>query len=314
MRILIAEDDPVSRRLLRARLEKWGYEVLETTDGEEALSVLLGDSPPAMAVLDWMMPKADGLTVCRRVRAEKPKPYTYIILLTAKGTREEVVTGLESGADDYVIKPFDAHELQVRMRAGRRILELEKELTEARDALQFQATHDPLTGAWNRAAVMEKLRHELARAAREGNPVSVIMADVDHFKRVNDGYNHLAGDAVLREIVRRMQGSIRIYDEIGRYGGEEFLVVVPNNAVEAAAEIAERMRAVIAGSPVDTSEGLVEVTSSFGVAGAAKGGAAKLGADDLIRAADAALYRAKQRGRNRVDSAAAGDFGPSGDE
>jgi len=302
MRILIAEDDPVSRRLLQARLEKWGYDVLATTDGEEALSILLAEDAPAMAVLDWMMPKVDGLAVCRRVRSERPKPYTYIVLLTAKGATDDLVAGMQAGADDYVVKPFDAHELQVRIRAGRRILELERDLTEARDKLQFQATHDPLTGTWNRAAITEMLQHELARAAREEIPVSVIMTDIDHFKRVNDEHGHLAGDAVLREVVRRMQTAIRVYDEVGRYGGEEFLVVTPNNPAAAASEIAERIRALIEKTPFDISGGLVPVTASFGVAG--KDGGIEVEANTLIGAADAALYRAKEEGRNRVVAAA----------
>ena len=308
MRILIAEDDPVSRRLLKARLEKWGYEVVVTTDGEEALAVLLGNDAPSMAIVDWMMPKADGVTVCQRVREEKPKPYTYFVLLTAKGATDDLVAGMRAGADDYVVKPFDAHELNVRIRAGRRILELERDLMEARDALQFQATHDPLTGSLNRVVVIEMLQRELVRAEREQIPVSVIMMDIDHFKRVNDSYGHLVGDAGLFEVVKRIQACIRAYDEMGRYGGEEFLVVTPNNTQTAAVEIAERIRRLIGETEIDTSEGRVAVTSSFGVAGMA--GENKMDANDLIRAADAALYRAKRGGRNRVVSATTDDFKP----
>ena len=310
MDVLIADDDPVSRKLLQARLEKWGYGVIAVDDGEAALEVLLGDDAPRMAILDWMMPKTDGLEVCRRIRLQKPKPYTYTVLLTAKGNTADLVAGMRAGADDYVVKPFNVHELQVRIRAGRRQIDLQSELMEARDALRFQATHDPLTGILNRAAVIEILERQLSRAFREESDLAVIMTDIDHFKRVNDEFGHIAGDAVLREVARKMKASVRSYDEVGRYGGEEFLIVTPCNSSEKAAEIAERVRTVLAEAPVATSEGVVSVAASFGVSGSETG--KDVDADAMIRAADAALYRAKAAGRNCVEQAVADDFKPRG--
>jgi two-component system cell cycle response regulator len=204
MRILIAEDDPVSRRLLEAKLVNWGYEVVVTRDGNEAWQALQADDAPRLAILDWMMPGRDGVAVCREVRKGKGEPYTYLILLTAQAREEDLVTGMEAGADDYIAKPFKSSELKVRLRAGRRIIELQSELIAAREALRAQATHDPLTGLWNHEEILRILGLELVRAKREGRHVGVIMADLDHFKRVNDTYGHMGGDAVLRAAAKTM--------------------------------------------------------------------------------------------------------------
>lgn len=253
---------------------------------------------PQLAVLDWMMPGLDGLEVCRRVRRLRREPYTYILLLTAKAQREDIIAGLEAGADDYLTKPFDVHELQVRLRAGKRILDLQTKLIAAREELRAQATHDMLTGLWNRAAIFDLLRREVARAERGGVPVSVIMADVDHFKRVNDVHGHLVGDVVLREVARRVQMTLRPYDEVGRYGGEELLLILPRCDARQAVQVAERLRRCVAEAPIDTPEGQIAVTASFGVATHAGGTAADM--QTLLRAADGALYSAKQKGRNCV--------------
>ncbi len=301
MRILIAEDDPVSRRLLETFLVKWGYDVVVAGDGAQAWKVLQREDAPKLVVLDWMMPGMDGVQVCCEVRNRADRPYVYIILLTAKGHKEDIIEGIEAGADDYLTKPFDAHELRARLRAGRRILDLQEELVSAREALRVQATHDPLTGLWNRGAILDILRRELGRAQREGVPLGVVMADLDHFKRINDTHGHLAGDAVLQEATRRMRASVRPYDAIGRYGGEEFLIVVPACDAVSALHQAERLRASISGAPMKISQGLMPVTLSLGVA--ASGVAKDADADLLLRAADAALYRAKNAGRNRVELA-----------
>lgn len=297
MKILLAEDDPVSRRGLAAMLRKWGYAVVVTCDGLAAWQALQGEDAPQLAVLDWMMPGMDGLQVCRQVRQLTRESYIYILLLTARSRKEDIIAGLDAGADDYLTKPFDVHELQVRLRAGRRILDLQTELIAAREAQRQLATHDPLTGVWNRAAILENLHLELARARREGLSVGIIMADLDHFKRINDRYGHLAGDAVLCEAVQRMRGSMRPYDTIGRYGGEEFLLVLPGCDLQEAASVAERLRQCIAESPVRTPEGNIDVTGSFGVA-AAENNSGDVSV--LLRAADAALYKAKYNGRNQV--------------
>jgi len=301
MRILIAEDDPVSRRLLEAKLVKWGYDVVVTCDGNEAWQALQADDSPRIAILDWMMPGMDGVELCRRMRKEAEEVYIYIILLTALQRDEDIITGMEAGADDYITKPFKANELKVRLRAGRRIIELQNELIEAREALREKATHDPLTGLWNHEEILRILQHELSRTEREKGYVSAIMADLDHFKRINDTYGHMAGDAVLRLTSRRMLSVIRAYDAIGRYGGEEFLIVLPGCDTEHAAAFAERLCASIRRDSMDIPEGMIPITISLGAATNSKEG--KCDAISLVRAADLALYRAKKNGRNRVEVA-----------
>ena len=299
MKILIAEDDAISRRLLETILAKWGYEVVVAVDGEQAWSRLEAEDAPRLAILDWMMPGMDGIEVCRRVRERSGAPYVYILLLTARSQREDLLQGMEAGADDYITKPFDANELKVRLRAGRRILELQAQLMSAQEALRDQAARDPLTGIWNRNTLFDILRRELARAERESTPLALVMADLDHFKDLNDNYGHLAGDSVLREVTRRMSGSIRPYDAVGRYGGEEFLVVLPGCDTRAGMSHAERLRHALGDEPFDTSEGRLNVTCSLGVVSTESG---VLDPDTLVRAADSALYRAKHNGRNRVES------------
>jgi two-component system cell cycle response regulator len=298
--VLIADDDPVSRRLLQVSLGNAGYRVDAAADGAEALRVLNQPDSPRLVILDWLMPGMDGVEVCRMVRASAREPYQYIILLTAKGHQTEIIEGLEAGADDYITKPFDLQELKARLRAGKRILELQEQLVSAREQLRIQATHDSLTGLFNRRAIEEALDREATRCRREKKPVGVILADVDHFKLINDTYGHQAGDAVLQEIARRMSASLRAYDSVGRYGGEEFLVVVPGSDLAAAAELAERLRQGIAAQPVSTDSAMIPVTVSLGVAVSVDQPG---GLEDLLRRADEALYAAKDRGRNRVETA-----------
>ena len=240
------------------------------------------------------------------VRQRGQEPYIYLLLLTTKGRKENIIEGLDAGADDYLTKPFDPQELQVRLRTGMRIVKLQAEIIEAREALRVQATHDALTGVWNRRAILEMLGTELVRSSRDDLPVAVAMADLDHFKRINDTYGHIAGDAVLREAVSRMRALLRPYDAMGRYGGEEFLVVLPGCTAQDAFRLAERLRIGISQEPMVIPGGTIEVTSSLGVA--ANDMTAALDATALIQAADTALYRAKAGGRNRVEVATATDL------
>ncbi len=309
MRILIAEDDPVSRRLLEAQLVKWGYEVVVARDGDEAWQALQAEHAPQLAILDWMMPGRDGVAVCRDVRKLNAEPYTYLILLTAQSQEGAIVTGMDAGADDFIAKPFKPNELKVRLRAGRRIIESQSELIAAREALRALATHDPLTGLWNHEEILRILGLALVRAEREGQAVGVIMADIDHFKRINDTYGHLAGDAALRAAATTMLSLLRPYDAIGRYGGDEFLVVLPGCDSEHASGLAERLRAGIGSHPVDTSEGMIEVSLSLGVA--VSGRETGTEAKGLVRAADRAVYRAKEQGRSRVEAAVERDAHPA---
>lgn len=298
MDILIADDDPVSRRLLQVSLAHAGYHVISAANGAEALRALDAVDYPRLCVLDWMMPEVDGVDVCRIIRERAREPYVYVILLTSKAEQKEIVEGLESGADDYIVKPFDLHELKARLRSGKRILDLQEQLVSARELLRTQATHDSLTSLLNRAAILDLLNKELSRAIRKKESVAVIMADLDHFKQINDTYGHQAGDAVLREAASRMQSALREYDAIGRYGGEEFLVVSAQCGTAEAVVLAERLRECIVAHPIAFADQSIPITLSLGVA-AATGDAAR--ADELLRIADEALYAAKDRGRNRVE-------------
>ncbi len=299
MQVLIADDDTVSRRMLENMLKSWDYEVLSARDGEAAWEILQQPDAPRLAILDWMMPGMTGPAVCRELRQARTEPYTYVLLLTARTNKEDVIEGMDSGADDYVTKPFDAQELKVRLRAGRRILDLQAQLVAAREALREQATRDPLTCVWNRYAVLDTLNRETSRAAREGTPLAVIMADLDHFKQINDSFGHLTGDTVLREAARRMQMCVRSYDHVGRYGGEEFLIVLPGSTAVNAVDLAQRLRWALSGEPVAAWSLDIQVTASFGVTALEHGQQAS--PEALIRVADAALYRAKEQGRNRVE-------------
>ncbi len=295
MRVLAAEDNPVFQSMLKTMLTKWGYEAVMARDGNEALGILQGENPPRLAVLDWMMPGMVGVEVCRKIRGASREPYIYLLLLTARTESQDLIEGMDAGADDYLTKPFNAHELRVRIRAGRRILDLQEQLLQAREALREQATHDGLTGLWNRTTILEKLEDELARAAREGHAVSVLMVDLDRFKTVNDTFGHLTGDAVLREAGRRMKAVARRYDSVGRYGGEEFLIVLPGCDASQAALQAERLRTALAAEAFLTPAGKMNVTCSIGMACSAG-----RPPNALVREADEALYQAKELGRNRV--------------
>lgn len=309
MQILIAEDDMVSRRVLEVTLGQLGYDVIACTDGQAAWETLQQPNAPQLAILDWMMPRLDGLEICRRVRQRATEPYVYIILLTAKSQKADIITGLEAGADDYLSKPFDAQELSVRLRTGQRILHLLDEIIFAREALREQARKDSLTRLCNRATVFEMLERELQRAqrmCRDGKPaaVSVILADLDHFKDINDTYGHLAGDVVLREAARRMHEAVRPYDSLGRFGGEEFMLVLSDCDTSGAAALAERLRLAVGGASILLAEGPVNVTMSVGVVTSGP----EYDASTLVGAADIALYRAKGHGRNRVEIATEADL------
>lgn len=301
MKILIADDEIMSLRLLQKTLEHAGYEATAVENGRLAAEELCKSDGPRLALLDWIMPELDGPGVCRVVRKRKEHSYVYMILLTAKERKEDVVTGLESGADDYLTKPFDPEELKARLRTGMRILDLEDRLVEAREAMRFQATHDTLTTLWNRGVILELLGRELTRSHREGKSTAILLGDLDHFKRVNDRYGHPAGDEVLKQTAKRLLSSVRSYDFVGRYGGEEFLVVLNNCDPAHGLRRAEEIRNTIAQRPVQTSVGLIAVTMSLGLLLSQEWGQQPV--KELLQEVDAALYAAKRAGRNCVKMA-----------
>jgi two-component system, cell cycle response regulator len=301
MKVLVAEDDTLSRVLLERTLQRSGYEVTAVDNGEHALKELQKENPPRLVLLDWVMPEKEGVDVCRAVRGIKNQAYTYLILISSKERKQDIVQGLESGADDYLTKPIDEDELRARLRAGERILELEDRLVEAREDMRFRATHDLLTSLWNRGVIVELLSRDVTRARRENSCTAVMLCDLDHFKAINDQHGHGGGDDVLREVSRRLHASVRSYDLVGRYGGEEFLVVLNKCEPASATARAENLRDAISGKPIMAGSQAMTVTMSVGLA---------LSTDflnsevsELIQQVDSALYAAKAAGRNCVKMA-----------
>jgi two-component system cell cycle response regulator len=299
VRILVADDDRTSRTILARALTSWGYEVVTAADGDEAFQVMDADDAPPLAVLDWMMPGLDGVDVCRRIRAAHHAGPPYLILLTARDGKDDLANGLDAGADDYVSKPFDAQELKARMEVGRRFVSLYESLLQTQRAMEHLAMTDALTGVLNRGAIMARLEDEVARATRERSVLSLGILDIDRFKDVNDVHGHLAGDSVLRDLVVRVGAVLRPYDLLGRYGGEEFLIVAPNADLAQAGVVFERVRAAVAARPFVVSDGPLRSTVSVGGTSMGAGDSA----DELLSRADEALYRAKAHGRDRVEMA-----------
>jgi two-component system cell cycle response regulator len=299
MKILIVEDDFGSRRLVKIHLLAAGYEIVEAEDGQMAWD-LFQQEPFQVVITDWMMPKLDGPGLIHKIRSSGQKNYTYIIMLTAVDEKPKVVMGLESGADEYLTKPFDSKELIARVASGVRILKLEEELNQAHRQMEILAMQDALTGMFNRRAIEEHATVELDHAKRKESPLSIILLDIDHFKTINDQYGHLAGDDTLRHLAEILTKNLRQYDRIGRWGGEEFMVVLPDTNLLGATIVAERMRAAADETKLSLETGeSYPVQISLGVA-CASGPYPAL--TKLIDAADQAMYQAKQSGRNRFCS------------
>jgi diguanylate cyclase (GGDEF)-like protein len=294
---LIADDDVVSSKILEKNLKNWGYKVIIAKDGQEAWKILQ-KRKIKLAILDWMMPKIDGIEICQKLRSNHRKHYTYIILLTSKDQKKDIIKGLNSGADDYIKKPFEIQELQARLKTGKRVIELEEKLIKAKKEFEKLANKDGLTDLWNRRHMLEILEKEIHRSQREKQPVATIMVDIDKFKHINDSFGHNVGDQVLLEISKRLRCCIRDYDEIGRYGGDELLIVLTNRNLKNAAIVAERLRKTISDKKIQTYKGLLDVSISLGVASSEK--QIKYTSDCMILASDNALLEAKEKGRNRV--------------
>jgi two-component system chemotaxis response regulator CheY len=304
LRLLLAEDEPMQRRVIARTLTDAGYQVDQARDGHEALSHLRGGDF-AMLVTDWDMPGLDGPGLCREIRSGSFSDYIYILILTGHDSGADVVSGLEAGADDYVRKSAPPDELLARFSAGARIIRLERSLRAAQRRIQALSVTDPLLPIYNRRYLGTELEKEVARCVRYARALSVIVADLDHFKSINDQHGHLVGDEVLRAFTELLSVHLRATDWAARYGGEEFVIVLPETELSAAMVVAEKLRDAFAAATVPTSHGDVKLTASFGVASLrAQRAAAGSVIDALLGAADAALYRSKSAGRNRVAAAA----------
>ena len=301
MRVLIADDDRTSIIRLRRTLQQMGYEVHSASNGTEALRALQEPSAPQLAIIDWMMPGLDGPDVIRRLRQTGDEPYTYAVLLTSRGDRQFMVQGLDAGADDFLSKPVHADELRARLRAGERVITLQRELIAARENLRRQALYDSLTGLMNRRAILEELHFQNSRADRDGQEVAVVLLDLDHFKKVNDTHGHPAGDEVLRQTAKRLLSVVREYDTVGRFGGEEFLVVLAGSTQPGVTGVAERLRGLLRARPVLFGGHEIDISGSFGLA--LRSDHPGVGPEGLIALADQALYHSKQRGRDCVSRA-----------
>jgi diguanylate cyclase (GGDEF)-like protein len=296
MRILVVEDSKLDQHRITECLKEWHLEFTTVGDGAEAWSLLQNPTPPDLVLLDWMLPGIEGLELCRKIRTLGVNgTYIYTVMLTAKNKKADLLTAMAAGADDYLTKPVDISELRAKILVGKRIIELQQ-------SLKFAATHDFLTRLLNRAEIMAGVRRELSRGDRQKKPVAVVLADIDHFKQINDSLGHAAGDLVLKEVATRLQSDLRAYDLAGRYGGEEFLLVLPGCTSAVAGRRADEIRGLIAKDAVITTFAQVSVTLSMGVAGTDVLPFGSL--EELLQHADEALYRAKQSGRNRVDVAA----------
>ena len=301
MRILIADDDLTTRTILAGILKKWGFDVVAAVDGNSAWEVMQQKDAPSLALVDWVMPGMDGIGLIQKIREVTTNPPPYIILLSSRDAKDDVVSGLGAGANDYVKKPFDKDELIARIRVGERNLDLQTRLIETQEILAHLATHDPLTGILNRRAIMDQLSKELSRARRVGTDVcckgpSVGFFDIDHFKQINDNYGHQAGDEILIQLSNLITAQLREYDSFGRLGGDEFLVIVPDVDEHKRKSIFERLLGKISSTAFVTNAGEIPITLSIGISTADT----VCTIDQLLASADVALYRAKNEGRNRM--------------
>lgn len=298
MKILLADDDSATRRLIQSQLCTWGYQVVLAEDGERAWEELCRPDAPRLVVLDWMMPGIDGVQVCRRLRSAFREDYFYVLLLTIKSRPEDIAEGLDAGADDYVIKPFNAHELRARLKVGERVIGFSQSLLSANAMLRTLALTDELTGLLNRGAVLDRLRDEYERHLRSGLPLSALMVDIDEFKKVNDKYGHEAGDRLLASVATTIRMACRPYDVVARLGGDEIAILLPATSRKHALDAAERIRAAVEAMKVKHGKSVLAVTISVGSASSHP--SASGAPEDLLRVADQGLYRAKDGGRNRV--------------
>lgn len=294
MKILLVEDSAVDRHNIGSYLKEWHLDFTAVESGTKALKILESPNPPTMALLDWLLPGMDGIELCRRIRARGGNGrYIYTVMLTAKNRKQDLLNAMAAGADDYLAKPVDASELRARIMVGKRILDLQQ-------SLSFAATHDFLTDLLNRSEIVAALQREISRSEREGRSATVIMADVDHFKTINDSMGHAAGDTVLKEVAERLKSDLRPYDLAGRYGGEEFLLILPGCDLRTGVRRADEIRRLVERTPISTGCGNANLTVSMGVTVTPSSRGQTLAG--VLQQADSALYAAKNSGRNRVEA------------
>lgn len=296
-RVLLAEDDAVTRRIVSHMLQQWDYEIVLSKDGAEAWKILQQKRPPELVILDWDMPGLDGIELCRRLRDKSREYYHYILMITGRADGEDNVHARESGADDYLAKPFQESDLKARLSVAGRIVALQNQLIQSREKHREQAMKDGMTGLWNRTAFLDMTQGELDRAARSHGRTGLLLLDLDHFKTVNDTYGHLAGDIVLEETARRLKQAVRSYDFVGRYGGEEFAIALPGCDGRQLRKRAEGIRRAIAREPFRVGKIKISITISIGAVVAS---ARTRSLQDVLAAADTALYKAKRAGRDNT--------------
>lgn len=299
MKLLIADDDAVSRLLMQRMLRETDFEVEIARNGLEAVQILAQNDGPRLVLLDWTMPEMSGLEVCRAIRSGTRKAYIYIALLTSKDSKEDLVAGLEAGADDYLTKPCHPEELRARLRTGRRILHLEDILLEAHEVMRQRASRDSLTQILNRGSIFDALASKLKNNSLLGTELSLMLCDIDYFKEVNDQYGHLVGDEVLREIANRLKNNVR-NGSVGRYGGEEFLLILDGCRPEHLEMVANKICSIVRNTPIMTSVGPLHVTISAGAI-AVDESMANTKAELIVQQADELLYRAKRSGRDHAE-------------
>jgi two-component system cell cycle response regulator len=298
--VLIVDDDPLVLARLQELVVEEGYQVRTANSGAAAL-VALERSQASIVITDLNMPGMDGLDLCRRIREHAWPGYIYIVMLTVRDEEKDILVGLDAGADDYLSKRTSSPQFRARLRTAKRVLALEYSLKSALEKKRMLAMTDPLTGVYNRRYFMRHLSRELKRAQRFGGDVSLLLLDVDHFKKVNDTYGHVAGDSVLKKLTKQIASCLqRETDWCARLGGDEFAVVLEGTRVPEARTCAEKVRQSIANTPIETSAGPICITVSIGIGGLDGINRYSPTVQPLLELADSNLYASKTRGGNRV--------------
>ncbi|GAA0858404.1 diguanylate cyclase [Aliiglaciecola litoralis] len=290
MKVIVAEDDPVTQLLISETLKRWDYHVLVAKNGLEVLALLAEHGDVQLFLLDWQMPELDGIELCKKLKTSRGTSCCYIIMLTSKKATENIVQALDSGADDFISKPFSPEELKVRLKVGCRIIETE-------NSLLHQAHHDGLTNTLNHRAIVDVLSQLWSRSVRDKSSLAVLMLDIDYFKRINDSYGHQVGDYALKHFCKLVKQELRPYDSLGRYGGEEFAVCLPSTEADEAMIVAQRIRTCVESHPVEYDGLNFTMTVSIGVSVFSEN---QQSYKELLLDADRAVYDAKSKGRNAV--------------